>query len=1109
MDELTPRERLQQRREERLKLRKEENGKNKEQTGKKNRFISAMEEEPAENEDSEDEIGEVLTKRDKIEIPERDKFVTCVPGGYLVDQDNVVLQRYPRQAWDIRDRFKGKGDSQDGIYVENALSSTVPERNKQKLKARYEREGIDGENEKWFDEHGQVKSIFNPIRSMVVEHEGNVLNTVSVRVPQDLEKFGQPGKMKSCGTTQYAALQIHIDSMRFMDHESMTLEEKLCLEMWHMYDAYCKCVIEDPSMFYARRALKIADSMDDESSQHVALNFMQELEQAIQHEDAKRKGFQSLYLKWKQIKETRKKVGYKTTSIVLVARKYQPQQVPNITNKHFAVIEQTIDRENAQDTKAIWQKRLHSLIDAYEQFSNSSDAGKFVLKLSEEKDFVNISINDQERMRRDQIKKCKVYACLIVNGARIASTPPKCISWPSFQVKLDHQIDLYLVSRPKSIQVQLFQKTSLLKKDISLTSVGVPLVIPGESAHAAVPIVAQSESNQIYEFASKYQISNSAYHESFYYQVKESKCDRRTTGFLQVAAAWSTDDEFAVKPSDAIDTVSLQSLPEAMARTKYARSNLIGHGLVATGMMNSSADEQIAEFARERDFLALLKHVPDVDVNDPSNKTLVRLRSIYFSMSDKLKRRDVFHAAELYEQLLFNGTNRDKYQLSRRHRLIQLRKDRPDSFSTPIPIHESEIKANDVYMTLLRPEVEAIHDDDDHIDDPQAAQRIMMKRKVTDFIRSVRDSRIATNRKQRAKKVHISSIVQERVLPVQDMMSTTMFSTLFQRRRALKPKTSLRPTYSTNVTACRLFIQIESASNIPIRKSSLLTNNARSSKKKRRSTRSESFDESEQDSDDDLGHASKLAVAPYVEVRFQDNKRRTSCSDGPNPIWMETLVLPFVPPMGDFSPKQLEGVKDQIYVNLFDELFIDDRDQGGHYAEENANYVRNESRYLGTLAIPFTTVYLNTKIRGSCKCDIPLYQFGYCRTKEKNVVPSMVDDKAQNDPKTYISIMATLDPPLPLVETLDEIPETGEGTALLAYASNYLDKVRNHNETVKRRYLQVMATDINGDAVIITRYLKPQAPPKGVDTILKAARFVSLIPFLDDWQAFSGEAGMA
>lgn len=57
---------------------------------------------------------------------------------------------------------------------------------------------------------------------------------------------------------------------------------------------------------------------------------------------------------------------------------------------------------------------------------------------------------------------------------------------------------------------------------------------------------------------------------------------------------------------------------------------------------------------------------------------------------------------------------------------------------------------------------------------------------------------------------------------------------------------------------------------------------------------------------------------------------------------------------------------------------------------------------------------------------------------------------------------------------------------------------------------------MEGNAVLITRFLTPQRPPpwppnakpsesKGpMDTIEKVLRFVSLVPFLDDWQAFEG-----
>lgn len=55
--------------------------------------------------------------------------------------------------------------------------------------------------------------------------------------------------------------------------------------------------------------------------------------------------------------------------------------------------------------------------------------------------------------------------------------------------------------------------------------------------------------------------------------------------------------------------------------------------------------------------------------------------------------------------------------------------------------------------------------------------------------------------------------------------------------------------------------------------------------------------------------------------------------------------------------------------------------------------------------------------------------------------------------------------------------------------------------------MKVVVEDIDGNSVFITRYISAQVPPidaqgRELDTVEKLVRFVSLIPFLDDWQAF-------
>ena len=89
-----------------------------------------------------------------------------------------------------------------------------------------------------------------------------------------------------------------------------------------------------------------------------------------------------------------------------------------------------------------------------------------------------------------------------------------------------------------------------------------------------------------------------------------------------------------------------------------------------------------------------------------------------------------------------------------------------------------------------------------------------------------------------------------------------------------------------------------------------------------------------------------------------------------------------------------------------------------------------------------------------------------------------------------------------------------EDSALIRYGVHWVQQLRLYlenicnvmkrpvNDRIPKRIIEVFGNNMHGDAILICQYMHPQRPPVGVDTYLKAARFVSLIPFLDDWQSF-------
>lgn len=114
---------------------------------------------------------------------------------------------------------------------------------------------------------------------------------------------------------------------------------------------------------------------------------------------------------------------------------------------------------------------------------------------------------------------------------------------------------------------------------------------------------------------------------------------------------------------------------------------------------------------------------------------------------------------------------------------------------------------------------------------------------------------------------------------------------------------------------------------------------------------------------------------------------------------------------------------------------------------------------------------------------------------------------------TYVSLFITLTPLLDIFKFDDHDFKIGfEDPKFLVNANNLLKNIKTL-PFVAGRNVKIFADNINGNSVFICRYLKPQIPPLSIFdpndlnlrdrvAIEKIARYVSLIPFIDDCNTF-------
>lgn len=626
---------------------------------------------------------------------------------------------------------------------------------------------------------------------------------------------------------------------------------------------------------------------------------------------------------------------------------------------------------------------------------------------------------------------------------------------------------------------------------------------------------------------------------------------RQLTGAVLISLQWVTNDtrlnsnfwvNSRLKPQSCDGLVEMLTLPP---RPNKPDHNLNNH--LCSSLINSSLDTYFPSSSYMMGGTNVHATLLDqFDPYDPRCTSLVN-RGTWANACETAKISYVYRTYEARSRLAFRavqgaGASRQLRITSSplrnprtlgcgsmpplRHRLLRLRTNHPKLFSEPIPATDQAATADMWLNDRLASEVRRCRRalSQTNIEDSKIVlnlETVQAKEKnnnrILAFVQRVQDCVAERSRTLNDTQLPLSALVSEGT-PLPQLRARGLVDAALEftarRRRALRPPRQRRSAIVSLTSECSLLVQVISAYRAPCyRKQSPEVNNQTALGQKISSNN---------------GVAKATDAGSFVSATFQEHRRRTMLAMGRTPRWKEILDLPFIAPLGDFSPTNLLRVSDSLRLSLFLERTVASTQiplytRNGDVVDEDVYFRRI---FLGDLEIPFTTLYCNGGTEGLLEgifqlrtpivhiSSDDLYQGRFASFVEADEDRGDVMQKDAVTTCVYIHLAIFLRPPLSAPTKLPLIHSSLEEEGLICYGINWVQQLRLYLENIcdvvkhpvdgriPKRVIEVFGNNMQGDAVLICRFLRPQQPPSGIDTFNRAARFVGLIPFLDDWQSF-------
>ena len=669
--------------------------------------------------------------------------------------------------------------------------------------------------------------------------------------------------------------------------------------------------------------------------------------------------------------------------------------------------------------------------------------------------------DNREINRRNAVNKTKILFKIFFNGKEVCQSSPKLIG-QDFIIPVGHIFPIQILHWPETLKVQVIEGSTL--RTTVIAEVDVPIAESSLSLDKADVIP--------YEFTSDQDVSHGhaglGSGRQFSTLADHSKIDSDITrGQLYIRVGWGhgTDGTLLAPP------------PELWSAAK--KTPKINDHITDVFDTDGKVDSEKLENW-------LLNH--RIDPNDPRNADLMaslnatRGKSgIFTTLNEPLHRDEgYFRLDQLQDQ--FSFCSEAEIQNNIRFQLIQLRRAKAPEFRNyrMIPALEKEIPKG--------------------IIESYAKKIEMSKKEVVGSSDPLRGKHRLCLEQTRAQVGHRFSIAKHKKRR-EDMIAEDAIpdlNTLFLMLGGMAPvQRPLRPvrTERKKVTIqdltgqdVKILLCVVRAYDVPVRHDADPLNTNQPPTGPRESV-----------------------VSSFVEASFQSSTVRTVVADGPNPAWNQQLEMMFKPPNNDFSPDSMRKVQDSIHLHLFDQVKIDILDD--ERERSSKIHQRLENKWLGSLSIPFSSLYQNTRIEGTFRLHSPSVLLGYERLGQTSQhagwrPTTPTESSSAEKDATYLNIYLTIQPALNVPEPVREKLDCDETDSVVSSAQRWAETL---SSSFSHRHVTPLVIDVEGKAVLMTRYFRGLSPPSELlsrgeegsqDEVV--AWFVSLIPYVPSNAYFPG-----